>query len=437
MTLLEEQSIYGEFFLIILLIIANGCFSMTEIAVISSRTSRLKTKAKSGSTGAKIILEISKDPSDFLSAIQIGITLIGILTGAFGGMTFSKYLAPFFKQFVLTQKFADSLALFIVVSIITYLSLVIGELVPKKIAINNPERIAIFAARPVKIFLFLFKPFVKLLSFSSAFIFGLLGMSKTDNDIITEEELLLTLDVGAKSGVVENAEIDIMKNILESNDMCIGSIMIPRNMVVWLNSSNSLQKNLKIIESTQYDCYPLAEDDLDNMQGFVFTNDLVTFLNTKQPVDFFSIRKKPFSIPENMSVLKALLTFSKENCKVALVVDEFGSIAGIIEAQDIVRCLTGDMEKLRRSEGIPQIISRGENSWLMDGMLPISEFKDFLDVDELPDEEKYRYNTLAGFIIALLGHIPAIGEKTTWNGYTFEIVDMDNKRIDMVMLTKE
>lgn len=433
---MDDYSLYSEILVIILLIVANGCFSMTEIALISSRSSRLESMAKKGSKGAQIVLNISKDPSDFLSAIQIGITLIGILTGAFSGITFAKYLAPLFVQLGLAQKMANNISLFLVVSIITYLSLVIGELVPKKIAINNPEKIAIFAARPIAVFLFIFKPFVKFLSFSSAFLFDLLGIEKNDSSMITEEELLLALDDGAKSGVVEETELDIMKNILETNDMRVGSIMIPRNMVIWLNTNNSLEKNLKIIESAQFDCYPLADDDLDNLKGFIFTSELASFLNKKQPVDFLSICRRPFSLPENMSVLRALLTMSEENCKIALVIDEFGGIAGIIEARDIIRCLTGDLEKLSRSTGTPQIIQRSEYSWLVDGMLHISELKDFFAVDELPDEDKYRYNTLAGFIIALLGHIPEIGEQIEWNGYIMEIVDMDNKRIDMVMITQ-
>ena len=433
---MDDYSIYSEIIIILLLIIANGCFSVTETAVISSRSSRLEIMSQKGNAGAQQVLKILTDPSDFLSVIQIGITLIGILTGAFSGLTLAKHLTPFFVEFGFTAKVAHSAALFLVVSIITYLSLVIGELLPKKIAINNPEKIATFAVYPIMAPFFILKPFVKFLSFSSSFLFDFFGIEKTDNFQITEDEFLLTLNNSAKSGVVEETELDIIENILETNDMRVGSIMIPRNMVVWLNTAASLKENFKIIENTTFDCYPLADDDLDNLKGFVFTRELVSYLNKKQPIDLLSICKKPCSLPENMSVLRALLTMSKENCKVAIVIDEFGGIAGIIEPQDIVRCLTGDLEKLRRSEGTPHIIQRNENSWLIDGMLHISELKEFFSVDELPDEERYRYNTFAGFIIALLGHIPEVGEQVTWDAYLMEIMAMDNRRIDMVIVTK-
>ena len=426
-----------EIIFIILLILANGCFAMTEIAIIGSKPARLETMAKKGSKGAQIAIEIARDPSDFLSAIQIGITLIGILTGAFSGATMATYLTPILKELSVPDKWAPTAAFTIVVSLVTYLSLIVGELVPKKIAINNPENIASFVARPIQLFVYIFKPFVKLLSASSAFMFNLLGLKENDKDQITEEELLLALDDGAKSGVVEESEIDMMKNIIESGDMRVGSLMVPRGMVVWLDSKNSVEKNLKVIESTSFDCYPLANGDLDEIEGFIYSSDLANFLSNTEPVDFFKIRKKPFFIPENMSVLRALLTLGKDNIRNALIIDEFGGIAGMVDSNDLMRALIGDLENLSRSTGAPQIIQRGENSWLIDGMLHISEFKDLLELEELPGEDKYRYNTLAGFIIALLGHIPVIGEKIDWDDYHMEIVDMDNKRIDMVMVSKQ
>lgn len=427
--------VFWEVFFVLLLIIANGLFAMAELAIVRARKNRLKAMANKGDKGAAEAIKTAAHPSDFLSAVQIGITLIGIFTGAFSGATLAAYLAAFFKNIPLLIRVADMLALFLVVTLVTYLSLIIGELVPKKIAIQRPEYIAALVARPMAVFVFFFKPFVKLLSFSSHAVFQLLGLKEKEETPITEEEFKLVLDDGAQAGVMEEAERDMINNILESNDLRISSLMLPRNMVVWLDSEDTAEENLKIAAHNDFSAFPLAAGDLDNIVGVVHSQDIVRELTEKSSVDFAAISRKAAFIPENLSVFKALDIFNRENTGIALVVDEFGGMAGLVKTRDIIRFLTGELANTPR-DGDPQIVEYGSNSWLLDGMLRISEFKDLLDIEALPDEEKFRFNTLAGFIIAYFGHIPKIGEGKDWNGYRLEVVDMDRMRVDRVLLSK-
>ncbi len=434
--ILDTASIGTEIIIILVLILANGLFAMTEMSIVSSRKSRLESMATSGSKGAQAAIKLAEDPTPLLSAVQIGITLIGILTGAFGGARLSSYLVVPLNTIPFLHGYSEAISLAIVVGIITYLSLIIGELVPKKLALNNPEPIAAAIARPMSAFVRLNRPLVHLLSLSTVMVMKLLGTKAPDEPPVTEEEVRGLIGQGAQYGVFEKSEREMLEKIFILGDMRVGALMTPRTQIKWLDLEDNDQYNLRIIRNSNHLFFPVARGSLDDIIGVVYSNELLANYIPGVPLRLEEAARQPLYVPKNTPALKVLEKIRETDVYVALVVDEYGGISGLISLYDIAEHIVGDMPYLGEDED-PDVIIRDDTSWLVDGMLSAEELKELLDVDHFPGEERGYFQTLGGFIVSFLGRIPATAESFEWNGYTFEIVDMDKARVDKVLITRQ
>lgn len=432
---MDTASISTEIIIILILILANGLFAMTEMSIVSSRKSRLENMAANGSKGAQVAIKMAEEPTPLLSAVQIGITLIGILTGAFGGAKLSSYLAAILNTIPLLRGYSDAISLAVVVGIITYLSLIIGELVPKKLALNNPEPIAAAIARPMSAFVCINRPLVHLLSISTAMVMKLLRVKPPEEPPVTEEEVRGLIGQGAQYGVFEKAEREMVEKIFILSDMRVGALMTPRTQMKWLDLEDNDQYNLRIIRNTNHLFFPIARGNLDDIVGVVYSNEILASYIPGRPLRLEQASRQPLYIPKNTPALKVLEKFKETGIYVALVVDEYGGISGLISLYDIAEHIVGEMPHLGEDED-PDIITREDGSWLVDGMLSAEELKELLDVSHFPSEERGYFQTLGGFIVSYLGHIPNTSEKFDWNGFTFEIVDMDKARVDKVLITR-
>lgn len=432
---MDPSSLSFQITIILILIIANGIFAMTEMAIVSSRKARLEHLAEEGNKGAKRALKLAEDPTDLLSAVQIGITLIGIFTGAFGGATLSAYLAAPLKALPWLARYADALSMVIVVSIITYLSLILGELVPKRLALDNPEPIAVLVARPMAAFVRLNRPLVRLLSMSTKFVFTLLGAKPSDEPPVTEEEVKVLIGRGAQYGIFEETEREMVEKIFILSDMRVNSLMTPRTQVEWLDLEDTTPYNLHLISDAKYSAFPVGRGSLDDIVGIVYTKDILTMYMSGQPIDLEALALQPLYVPGTLAALKVLEMFKEEGAQVALVVDEFGGIDGLVTLHDVVEHIMGEL-RTPHEELDPDVVQREDGTWLMDGLVPIEQFKELFGLDDLPGEERELFHTLAGFALSRLGHIPAAAESFEWNGLRFEIIDMDRSRIDKILVSK-
>lgn len=405
------------------------------MSIVSSRKSRLENMAATGNKGAYTALKLAEEPTALLSAVQIGITLIGILTGAFGGDKISHYLAAYLYTIDFLKSYSEALSLAIVVGVITYLSLIVGELVPKKLALNNPEPIAAAIARPMSAFVRINRPLVHLLTASTAMAMKILNTKPPAEPPVTEEEVRGLIGQGAQYGVFEKAEREMLEKIFILGDMRVGALMTPRTQIKWLDLEDNDQYNLRIIRNTNHLFFPVARGSLDDIVGVIYSNEILANYIPGRPLGLEEASRQPLYIPKNTPALKVLENFKDTGIYVALVVDEYGGMSGILSLYDIAEHIVGDMPYLGEDED-PDIIPRGEGSWLVDGMLPSEELKELLDVEHLPGEERSYFQTLGGFIVSFLGRIPHTAEQFEWNGYIFEIIDMDKARVDKVLITR-
>ena len=422
-----------EILIIIVLIIANGLFAMTEIAIVSSRKPRLEKLAAEGSSGARAALELANDPTPLLSTVQIGITLIGIFTGAYGGVTIAQGLVNHLKPLPLVGPYASTISIALVVSLITYVSLIIGELVPKRVALNNPEPIAVAIARPMRFLSRLFMPRVKLLSFSTEVVLELIGVKKPEDAGVTEEEIKIMIAEGTLLGTFEEAERNIVDRVFRLGDMRAAALMTPRTQIDWLDLDRDDEYLWQIITESPHSKLPVARGSLDDVLGIIFVKDLLS----KRCADSLPIEEnieQPLFVPRSLRAFKLLEQFQQSGMHVAFVMDEFGGLLGLVTLHDILEHLVGDLPE--EDEEIQSIVQRDEKSWLVDGLLPIEDFKDYFEVAEMPGEDRDHYQTLGGFITSFLGYMPKTGEAFTWSTFKFEVVDMDRMRIDKVMVTR-
>lgn len=423
-----------EVLLIILLIIVNGIFSMSELAIVSAKKLRLQHLAKEGDTSAAAALELANDPNRFLSTIQIGITLVGVFTGAFGGATVAKELSALLSDIPALDPYSDLLGVGIVVFAITYLSLVIGELVPKRIALHNPEGIATLVSKPMKLLAKLGTPAVALLSVSTNLVLKLFGIRKTAESLMTEEDIRGLLQHGAETGVFEEIEHDMVERVLQLGDRPISSLMTPRNIVEAIDLEDTLEENLQRIRNTPHSIYPVCQGSLDHILGIINVKDLFLQLMTEEALEFSNALQQPVFIPEGLPAIKALETFQKTSKHIALVTDEYGIVQGLVTLTDILEGIVGDIPTEDELADL-QTVQREDGSWLLDGMLPVDQFKDLLEIEaDLPEEDKGNYQTLGGFIINRLEKIPVPADYFEWNHYRFEVVDMDGNRVDKVLV---
>ena len=417
-----------EIFIIICLILLNGLLSMAEIALVSARKSRLETYAKKGNKLAKAALELANQPDKFLSTVQIGITLIGILTGLYSGEAFAAELAWLIDGIEPLKPYSLIISKTTIVIIVTYLTLVLGELVPKRIGMGAAEKVSMFVAKPMSVLSFIASPFVWLLSKSTRLVVYLVGIEKTEDNRVTEEEIKAIIKEGFDVGEVQEVEQDIVERVFNLGDRNVGSIMTHRSELVWLDVADSNQSISDKVKENLFNVYPVASERFDNIQGIVYLKDLLDSPDFK----LSQVIRPALFVPENQSVYNALEQFKKAMVKSAMVTDEFGGIQGIVTLKDIMEGLIGQVPEVGEEQ---EIIQREDGSWLVDGQFSFYEFLEYFDMEDLYNE--HDYNTLSGLILEILERVPRTGEKLRWLNFKYEIVDMDGARIDKVLVTRE
>ncbi|HEY9602771.1 MAG TPA: hemolysin family protein [Allocoleopsis sp.] len=422
-----------EILFVLLLTIANGVFSMSETAVVSARKARLQQLANEGDAKAGVALELANSPNRFLSAIQIGITLVGILTGAFGGATIADKFANLLTPIPLLAPYSKTIALGFVVLCITYLSLVIGELVPKRLALNSPERIASAVAPPMQLLSKLTSPVVHLLTLSTDAVVRLLGVRASTDPPITEEEIEVLIAQGTQAGIFKAAEREMVERVFDLEEQRISALMRPRRQIIWLDLDDSPEVNRERINQSIHSRFPVCQGSLDNVLGVVQIKDLFTFTSADRPIDLTASLRQPIVVPESANALKVLELFKQSKLHMALVVDEYDIVQGLVTLNDILEAIVGDIpEPGEHTE--PQVVRREDGSWLLDGMLAVSEFKELFEIDDLPGEDRGSYHTLGGFVISRLGRIPTSADRFEWGNLRFEVMDMDGNRVDKVLV---
>ena len=423
-----------EIVLILVLILANGVFAMSEIAVVSSRRPRLQQRADEGDASAAAALRLANDPGYFLSAVQIGITLIGILAGAFGGATIAEQLARAFESIPWLAPYGESVSLVIVVIAITFLSLVFGELVPKRLALNEPERIAASMARPMRVLTTVTMPLVRLLSGTTELVLRLLGVKPSAEPPVTEEEIKIMVSLGAEAGVIAAAEQDLVTNVFRLGDLRVSAIMKPRTEVDWLDLDDPLEEVRRKVAASRYSRLPVARGSLDNILGVVQAKDLLGLCLDGEALDLQAAVRPAVFLPETTTALQLLETFKATGETMCLVIDEYGGSQGLVTATDVLEAVVGDLGMMGEPDQ-PRAVQREDGSWLVDGLMQIDEFCATLGLDRLAGEEDERYQTLGGFIMAHLERVPVVADHFETGGLRFEVVDMDERRVDKVLIT--
>jgi len=423
-----------EILLIFILLIINGLFSMSEIAVVTSRKVRLQKRAEEGNAGAKAAIEIAESPDRFLSTVQIGITLVAILSGAFGGAALAVHLAPIVERVSFLEGYAESISFVAVVLVITYFSLVIGELVPKKIALNRPERIAALISRPMNFISKSTAPVVWLLSSSTKLVLKIFRQSPSYKASITEEEIKAMIIQGTTAGVLEETEQELMESVIRLDDQRIVALMTPRLKIGWVNWRVSDEEICRQIKDCSFSRLLIGDGNLDNIRGFVKAKDILNFLLEGNSLNLEAVIKEPLYIPETATTLEVLEKFRDANTHLAVIIDEFGSTQGLITTNDILEAIIGDLSVggFRKES----VVRHDDGSWLLDARLPNVEFCEVLEIKDLPADESGQYETLAGFIIKRLDKLPSVGNKFEWGDYVFEVVDIDGRRVDRVLVMK-
>ncbi len=427
-----DKSFYTkmEIVIIIGLILFNGLLSMSEIALVSARKSKLELEAKKGGKSAQAALALMNKPDTFFSAIQIGITLIGILTGLYSGEAFAYDLAEVLKQIPVLETYALLISKTLIVIVVTYATLILGELVPKRVGMGKAEQIAKIMARPMYLLSTLTSPIVWFLSASTNLVLSLLGMKKMDENKVTEEEIKAIVKEGLDDGEVQEVEQDIVERVFNLGDRNVGTIMTHRADLVWLDVNDTQDSIKEKVKEHLFNTYPVASAKFDNIEGVVHLKDLFLSLDTPDFSLSKVIRPAHF-LPENISVYNALEQFKEARMKSALVTDEFGGIQGIVTLKDIMEALIGQMPEVGEEL---EIVQREDGTWLVDGQFSFYDFLDYFGMEDLYAE--HDYNTLAGLVLEVLERVPRTGEKLTWLNFEFEIVDMDGVRIDKVLVRK-
>ncbi|MDR2956063.1 MAG: hemolysin family protein [Prevotella sp.] len=419
-----------EIGIIAILILLNGIFAMSEIAVISARKSSLTSEAKKGSNSARAALNLANNPNRFLSTVQVGITLIGILTGIYSGDVIAKDFAVILSNIGISATYSYPIAQVSIVIIVTYFTIIFGELVPKRIGMSSAEKISKIIARPMYYLSLIVSPFVWILSKSTGLIFNLFGIKGSDAKV-TEEEIKSIIQEGTEDGAVQGVEQDIVERVFSLGDRDIESIMTHRGDIAWIDTDMSNEEILDIIQNNPYNKYPVGHKDLDHVEGVVYLKDLVGKIE-KADFNIHDIIRPVQYFYENMEVYSALEVMKSKHLQFALICDEFGTLKGIVSLKDILEALVGTiLDPLEE----PEIIQRKDGSCLVEGQISFYNFLTYFKRGELHNQ--YDYNTISGLILDKLGHIPQSGEIVEWNGFTMEVVDMDGARIDKVLVNQQ
>jgi putative hemolysin len=419
-----------EFILLFFLIVLNGFFAMSEISVVSSRRSRLEASARKGNAGAKKAVELSEHPSRFLSTVQVGITLIGILTGMFGGDAIAADLEISIKKISLLTEYSKGISITIVVIIITYFSIVIGELVPKRIGLTSPEKIASFVARPMFLLSQIASPFISLLSKSTELVIKLLGIKKTDDGHVTEEEIKAIVQEGAQAGSIEEIEQDLVENILHLSDRTISSLMTHRNQLVWIDNQKPLDEQVSKLVDEELSVFPVCKGGIDEIMGVFYLKDYAKVLLKREPFKMDDWIRRPLFLPENMKAYKALEKFQETKIHFAVIIDEYGSVQGVITLNDLLDEMVGGI--ISEEQGQEEIVRREDGSYIISGSTNINDLTQLLEITAVETD----YNTVAGLVLHYATHIPQTGFYFVWHKYKIEVIDMDGHKIDKVLVTK-
>lgn len=420
---------------LMLLLLANGVLAMAEMAVVSSRKPRLQSMASAGKPGAAKALALAEDPGDFLSTVQIGITAIGILTGVFSGATLAGPLADVLRLIPPLAVYASQLAIFLVVVMTTYLSLIVAELTPKRIALNRPEEIASLVAPPMGVLAKIAHPLVILLDRSSAWLTRVLGMRPSDAPAVTDEEVRIMLQQGAQLGIFEPIEEEIVTQVFRLSDRRASAIMTPRPDIDWIDVNTSVQEVRNLIIESPHSRFPLAEGSLDHVVGILFVRDLIMQRLTTQEVDLRGLARPALFLPESMTALDVIEQMRESRSHIALIINEYGGLEGLVTISDIVEAILGAVEATGLDEE-PPIVQRNDGSWLVDGMWPVDLFQGHFNLVELPEQEELDYQTVGGMIMAILEQVPVVGSHVQVDGYRLEVVDMDGRRVDKVLVQR-
>ena len=422
-----------ELLIVVFLVLLNGFFAMSELAVVSSRRARLQTMADAGDKGAAAALALLEEPTQFLSSVQIGITLVGVLAGAYSGATLAEPLAAWLAGLeAISDRYAYPIAIALVVASITYLSLIIGELVPKRIALNNAEGIAAFVARPMRVVATVGAPLVWLLRISTEAVLQLMRVPTSSGNVVTEEEVKSMIAEGTASGVFEEAERDMIDGVLRLADRSVRSVMTPRLEVIWLDPQDDIEAMRTEIIDSGHSRFPVARGTLDEFEGVVQAKDLLDQLMQTGAIDVTGSLRQPLVVHDKTPVLKLLDMFRGLSVHMAIVVDEYGSVEGVVTPTDILIAIAGDLPE-GDEEAEEEAVQRADGSWLMDGMMAVDDAARLLGRADMRADSDY--NTLAGFVLARMEHLPVAGESVDWGGLRFEVMDMDGRRIDKVLVS--
>ena len=421
--------------LVILLILLNGLFAMSEMALTASRKARLQVMVEAGEPGARAAMDLHEHPTKFLSTVQIGITSMGVLNGIVGEAAFAAPLAAWLQEtFGLQVRPAQMTATGLVVALITYLTIIFGELVPKRIGQMYPERVARLVAGPMNALSAATRPFVVALGASTEAVLRLMGVRGGPSRSVTEEEIAAQLEEGLDAGVIEKQEHQMVRNVFRLDERQIGSMMVPRAEIAWLDAEASVEDVVRTMVDSGYSRYPVCRGGLDDVIGVLPVQKLVPVLARTGEFRLVDQLVPPVFVPETLSGMELLEHLRSTGSDLVFVVDEYGAVQGVITERDVLEAITGEFSS--PAAGDAWAVRREDGSWLMDGLIPVPELKDRLELKELPEEDRGRYNTLAGMVILLLGRLPATTDVVEWEGWRFEVVDLDGRRIDKVLVTR-
>lgn len=423
-----------EILIIAGLLLLNGLFAMFEIALVSSNASRLETLSQKGNKSARLVIQLRKNPEEVLSTLQVGITLIGIVSGAFGGIALADDLTPVFERIPALQPYAYNLALTVIITLITYFSLVIGELVPKSIALSNPERITMILSPAIVGLSKAVYPFVWLLSVSTKLVNSVLGLKTTDQQAMSEDELKFLIKQSSESGVIDEHESNLIREVFRFTDKRANEIMTHRTDVVYMTVDTTKEEMMEMIRTEHFSKYPVCEESMDDVIGVVSVKDLVPLIESRKPFKIRDVMTQVLFIPENLPVLRVLELFKQKKTSFGIVIDEYGAVEGVVTLHDLTETLLGDIPEEFDDE-VMEIVTRADGSMLVDGAMNIGDFFSELglEMDEEIDNEDF--NTLGGLAMYRLGKVPSAGDIFEHKTLKFEVMDMDKSRVDKLLVT--
>lgn len=422
-----------EIALLFALIVLNGLFAMSEIGLVTARRARLQRLVDEGDTAAAAAMKLGEDPTRFLSTIQIGITSIGVLNGIVGEAALAGPLGLWLVSVGVPVEYASGMATGLVVVLITYFSIVLGELVPKRLGQSNPETVARIVARPIAALAVATQPFVKLLSGSTKALLRMLGVKEDSTSNVTEEEIHAVLAEGTSAGVIESHEHAMVRNVFRLDDRQIGSLMVPRGAVVYLDLNRPVAESLARIEVSEHVSFPVVRGGLHDIVGVVSTRQLLSQMVKRGRPTLDEHLRPPLYVPETLTGMELLENFRSSDVHMAFVIDEYGEVQGLVTLQDLVEAITGEFQP--RDPATAWAVRQDDGTWLLDGHIPVPELKDRLDLDAVPEEERGRYHTLSGLMMLLTGRMPQAGDMVTWERWRLEVVDTDGKTIARVRAT--